>query len=64
MLVLSPLVLQLIGLGITYTPQLIAAAQAEIRLCNAGAVPTAAERAAIDAALEVAHAALQAAVPA
>jgi hypothetical protein len=61
MLALTPLVLQLIQLGITVVPELIAAAQQEIALFNSGTEPNAAQQADIDTALATAHAALQAA---
>jgi hypothetical protein len=64
MLTLVPIVLQLIEAGITVVPQIIAAAQAEVALFNAGTPPTAAQQASIDAALVQANAALQAAQPA
>ena len=58
---LTPLVLQLIQLGISVAPELIAAAQQEIALLNSSTAPTAAQQAQIDAALDAAHKALQAA---
>ena len=58
---LTPLVLQLVALGIKVLPEIIAAAQAEVALLNAKAAPTAEQQAAIDAALAQANAALQAA---
>ena len=61
--ILTPLVLQLISLGISVAPELISAAQTEIGLINSGSAPTPAEQAQIDAALDAAHAALQAAQP-
>ncbi len=61
MLSLTPLVLQLVALGIKVLPEIIAAAQAEIALLNAKAAPTPEQQAAIDAALAQANAALQAA---
>ena len=61
MLSLTPLVLQLLAAGIQVLPEIIAAAQAEVALLNAGTVPTPAQQAAIDAALARANAALQAA---
>ena len=64
MLALTPLVLQLIELGVSVVPELISAAQQEIAIFNSGTPPTAAQQADIDAALATAHAALQAAQPA
>ncbi len=61
MLTLTPLVLQLIGLGQQVIPEIIAAAQAEVSLFNGGGTPSAAQQAQIDAALDKANAALQAA---
>jgi len=61
MIALTPLVLQIIELGLQYTPELIAAARTEIGLFNSGTAPTTEQQASIDAALEQAHAALQAA---
>lgn len=60
-LALTPLVLQLVSLGITIAPEIIAAAQQEIALANSATAPTPEQKAAIDAALDAAHAALQAA---
>lgn len=54
------LIIQLIELGVKITPQIIAAAQTEIRLIRSGQAPSAAQQAQIDAALDAAHAALQA----
>lgn len=59
MITLSPLVLQIVSLGLTYTPQLIEAAIAEIDLLNSGSTPTAEQLAVIAKGLEEAHAALQ-----
>ncbi len=59
-LTLVPLVLQLIQAGITEIPELISAAQTEVSLFNSQTPPTAEQQAEIDAALEKAHAALQA----
>jgi hypothetical protein len=64
MLALTPLVLQLLQLGLNVVPEIIAAAQTEVDLWNSGTAPTAAQQAAIDAALDQANAALQAAQPA
>jgi hypothetical protein len=63
MLTLTPLVLQLVQLGITVVPEIITAAQAEISLVTGTSAPTAAQQAAIDAALDKANATLQAANP-
>ena len=62
-LVLTPIVLQLIQMGLSIVPEIVAAARAEVDLLNAGSAPTAEQQAAIDAALDQAHAALQAAQP-
>lgn len=64
MIALTPQVLQMVLLGLQVAPELIAAAQQEIALFSSGTPPTAEQQAAIDAALEAAHAALQAAGPA
>jgi hypothetical protein len=61
MLTLTPLVLQLIQLGITVVPELIAAAQTEISLVTGTSPPSAEQQSQIDAALDAANAALQAA---
>jgi hypothetical protein len=61
MIALTPLVLQLIELGVQLAPELIAAAQTEISLFNSKSEPTAEQTAQISAALDAAHAALQAA---
>lgn len=61
MLSLTPLVLQLVAAGVQLLPEIIAAAQTEVQLFNAGAAPTPVQQAAIDAALARANAALQAA---
>jgi len=63
MLALTPAVLSMIELGIQVAPGIIAAAKQEIDLANSGTPPTADQQAAIDAALDQAHAALQAAQP-
>lgn len=63
MIALTPQVLQLVLLGIQVAPELIAAAQQEIALFNSGKTPTPEETAAIEAALDAAHKALQAAGP-
>lgn len=64
MLTLTPLVLQLIELGVSVAPELISAAQTEISLVTGTSPPTAAQQAVMDAALDAANAALQAAQPA
>ena len=64
MLELTPLILQMIQLGITVVPELITAAQAEISLISGTTPPTAAQQAVITAAVDTANAAIQAAVPA
>jgi hypothetical protein len=64
MLTLIPVVLQLLEAGITIIPQIVTAAQTEFSLFSSGTAPTAAQQAAIDAALDKANAALQAAQPA
>jgi len=64
MLSLTPVVLQLIEAGITVMPEILSAAQTEVALFNSGSAPTAQQQAAIDAALDAAHAALQASVAA
>ena len=61
MLTLTPLVLQLVQMGVAVIPEILAAAQTEVQLLNAQAAPSAAQQAAIDAALDKANAALQAA---
>lgn len=61
MLSLTPLVLQLVAAGVQLLPEIIAAAQTEVQLFNAGVVPTATQQAVIDTALARANAALQAA---
>jgi uncharacterized membrane-anchored protein len=63
MLALTPLVLQLISLGISVAPELIAAAEQEISLVTGTSAPTAAQQAQITAAVVAANAALQAAQP-
>lgn len=64
MLALIPVILQLIQAGLTIAPELISAGQTEVDLVNSGAAPTADQKAQIDAALEQANTALQAAQPA
>jgi hypothetical protein len=56
--------IQLVQMGITVAPQVIAAAQTAVSLIEGGTAPTPAQQAEIDAALDAAHAALQAAQPA
>jgi len=63
MLSLTPLVLQLIQLGISVAPELIAAAQTEISLVTGTAPASADQQKAIDTALDAANAALMAAQP-
>ena len=58
---LTPQVLQMVLLGIQVAPELIAAAQQEFALLQAGQAPTPEQQSAIDDALAQAHAALQAA---
>ena len=64
MLELTPLILQMIQMGITVVPELITAAQAEISLISGTTPPTAAQQAVITVAVDTANAAIQAAVPA
>lgn len=62
---LLPIILQLVSAGLTVAPQVIAAAKTELDLLRAGAPPpTDAQKAEIDAALELANDTLQAAQPA
>jgi hypothetical protein len=56
--------IQLVQMGITVAPEVIAAAQTAVSLIEGNTAPTAAQQAQIDAALDTAHAALQAAAPA
>jgi len=56
--------IQLIQMGITVAPQVIAAAQTAVSLIEGGTAPTPAQQAEIDAALNAAHAALESAQPA
>ncbi len=56
--------IQIVQMGITVAPEIIAAARTAVALIESGAAPTAAQQAQIDAALNAAHAALQAAAPA
>jgi hypothetical protein len=64
MLTLTPLILQLIQLGITVAPELISAAETEISLVTGTSAPTAAQQLTIDTALATANTALQNAQPA
>ena len=59
MLSLTPLVLQMISLGLSIAPELISAAQTEISLITGKTAPSATQQAQIDAALEVVNTALQ-----
>ena len=63
MLTLTPLVLQLIQLGVQIVPEIITAAQAELSLVNSTSAPTADQQAQIDAALAAANTALLNAQP-
>ncbi len=54
-LALTPLVLQLLQLGVQVLPGLIAAAVTEVDLLNSGTAATAEQRAAIDLALDQAN---------
>jgi hypothetical protein len=58
MLTLTPLVLQLLQLGVQVLPGLINAAVTEVELLKSGTAPTAEQQAAIDAALDDANTAL------
>lgn len=55
--------IQLVEMGITVAPEVIAAAQTALSLLEGSVGPTAAQQAQIDTALDAAHAALQAATP-
>lgn len=57
-LTLTPLVLQLLQIGVAVLPQLISAAVTEVQLLNSDTAATAEQQAAIDAALDEANAAL------
>lgn len=62
---LIPIILQLVSAGIAIAPQIIAAGKTELDLLRSGAPPpTDAQKAEIDAALDAANTALQAAQPA
>jgi hypothetical protein len=50
-------------MGLTVAPEVISAAQTAVSLIESGAAPTPAQQAQVDAALDAAHAALQAAMP-
>ena len=63
MLALTPVIIQLIEAGLTIAPQIMAAWKTEVALFTAGTPPTDAQKAEIDAALDAADAALQAAQP-
>lgn len=54
---------QLVQMGLTVAPEVISAAQTAVSLIESGAAPTPAQQAEVDAALDAAHAALQAAMP-
>jgi hypothetical protein len=56
--------IQLIEMGVTVAPEVVAASQTAVSLLESGTAPTAAQQAQIDAALDTAHAALQAATSA
>jgi hypothetical protein len=58
---LSPIVFDLVELGIAIAPHILAAARVEVQMLTSGAPPTAEQTAAISAALDAAHATLQAA---
>ena len=61
MLTLIPVLLKMLEVGITVVPEIISAAQTEAALFNSTSAPTPAQLAQIDAALDTANAALQAA---
>ena len=61
MLTLIPVVLEMLEAGVTIVPEIISAAKTEYALFSSSTPPTAAQQATIDAALEVANNALQAA---
>ena len=63
MLTLTPLIFQLLSMGVSVLPELISAAETEISLVTGTSPPDAAQQAQIDAALAQANAALQAAQP-
>jgi hypothetical protein len=52
--------IQLVQWGITVAPEIISGAQTVVSLIEGGTAPTPAQQAQIDAALDAAHAALQA----
>ena len=59
-----PIAAELVQLGVTIAPSIIEAVNLEMQLSGSGSAPTADQQAQLDAALEAAHAALQAAQPA
>ena len=59
---LIALITQIISLAIQYVPELVQEAELAIGLLKSGADPTPEQQAAIDAALDKANAALQAAI--
>lgn len=61
---LLPIIIQLVQAGITLVPQLIAAGKMELDLLGSNSPPSDAQKAEIDAALELANDALQNAQPA
>ncbi|HEY3848365.1 MAG TPA: hypothetical protein VGL95_14760 [Acetobacteraceae bacterium] len=63
-LTLIPVVLDLLEAGVTIVPEIVTAAQTEYALFSSSTPPTAAQQATIDAALETANNALQAATQA
>lgn len=56
--------IQLVEMGITVAPEVVTASQTAVSLIESGTAPTAAQQSQIDAALDTAHAALQAATSA
>ena len=63
-LALTETILQLLAQGVQILPSMISAAQTEFALFKSNSAPTPAQQAQIDAALDQAHTALQAAQPA
>lgn len=59
-----PIAAQLVQLGVTVAPAIIDAVNLEMQLSGSGNQPTPEQQAQLDAALDAAHAALQAAQPA
>lgn len=59
-----PIAAQLVQLGVTVAPSIIEAVNLEMQLSGSNTQPTADQQAKLDAALDEAHAALQAAQPA